>query len=103
MGLVRKPIMEWVHRNDEQASIAVVSLISEIEDCEPWELEPLGDVVDPDALDDLFAFDRSWPENGHVSFEYCGYIVSISSDGVVELDGHVAEDTERPQKRFNGV
>ena len=52
------------------------------------ELGSLYDVIDPEALDALFAprADGSPRPVGEVSFQYAGYWVTVSSGGVVELD-----------------
>lgn len=42
---------------------------------------PLYDVVDPDALDSLFTADE-----GYLVFPYCGYRVTVSASGTVEID-----------------
>ena len=48
--------------------------------------EPLYNVIDPDALDALFApVDSSINRDGAVSVPYCGYIVTVRSDQTVEL------------------
>lgn len=79
-------------------SRAVVEAVAEAEGVSPAELlppeyEPLGAVVDPDALDALFA-DRSngtTRPSGNVSFPYCGYEVTVERDGTVTLE----ESTEQ--------
>lgn len=48
----------------------------------PKELNPpLFDVIDPEALDSIFRADT-----GHVSFEYHGYVVTVSHAGTVNLE-----------------
>jgi hypothetical protein len=42
--------------------------------------DPLYDVVDPDALDDLFR-----DGTGRVAFEYLGYDVTVRHDGTVDV------------------
>ena len=51
--------MKWVYRSGDRVSMAVVSFVSEVENCETWILGALGDVTDPKSLADLFASDRS--------------------------------------------
>ena len=68
-------------------SVAVVMEIAAREGADPTELAPpLNDVIDPDALDALFA--RSGPADvaGSVSFEYCGYRVEVRSNGRVVVE-----------------
>lgn len=62
----------------------VVSAVAEREGVEPAELRPpLFEVVDPDALDAMFA--RSDAENVAVEFTYLGYEVVVSQSGGVRL------------------
>ena len=76
----------------EYNSIAemVLTAVAEREDTSPTSLDPLYDVIDPDALNGLFA-----PTNGgnarasgRVVFSYCGYEVTVTSDGSVRVDEH---------------
>lgn len=73
----------------ETASYSVVSTVAAREDVEPTALTPaLNEVVDPDALDRLFpdgAGSRDGPA-GRVEFRYCGYDVTVYSDGRIEVD-----------------
>lgn len=67
-----------------QLSTAVVEAVAEETSTAALRLpEPLHDVIDPEALDRLFA-DRS--TDGCVRFTYCGYKVTAYSDGIVEVD-----------------
>jgi hypothetical protein len=52
------------------------------------DIDPLYNVVDPEALEALFApkADGTPRPVGEVSFEYAGYWVTVSSEGAVELD-----------------
>lgn len=60
----------------------VLHEVAEQKGVPPEELNPfLYDVIDPDALDTIFRGDT-----GHVSFEYHGYIVTVSHTGNVELE-----------------
>ena len=69
-------------------SLAVIERIAELEGTDPIELTPpLYTAVDPDALDSLFhsaTADESNP-GGRVSFSYCGYDVTVRSDGEVSV------------------
>ncbi|WP_423747291.1 HalOD1 output domain-containing protein (plasmid) [Haladaptatus sp. SPP-AMP-3] len=48
---------------------------------------PLYDVIDPDALDRLFAPTQAGTRrHGTVTFQYCGYQVTVNSDRTVDLD-----------------
>lgn len=65
------------HRN-RQLSEAVIQAIAEETGSDPTEFRPLGEVIDPDALDALF-LDTS----GSVSFRYEGMEVTVRSNGTV--------------------
>lgn len=59
-----------------------------VEELCPPEYQPLHDVIDPQALDELFMSkaDGSLRGPGHVSFTFCGYDVTVESDGSVTLE-----------------
>lgn len=71
----------------EPPSEAVVRAVAAISGDEPFELTPLYEVVDPDALDALFLPTHDGPteREGEVAFNYCGYRVEIRSYGVIEI------------------
>ncbi|UPV99123.1 hypothetical protein M0R88_11360 [Halorussus gelatinilyticus] len=69
-------------------SQSVVEAVAEAEDVDPMELSPpLYEVIDPDALDQVFA---ASPTNGRmdgqVTFTYNGYEVTVSGDGYVSVE-----------------
>ncbi len=85
-----------VDRSDENSqrslSFEVINAIAEKEEVdttaiEPPEYEPLYEVLNPEALDALFAprEDGSPRANGRVKFTYCGYQVTVTSDGEVKV------------------
>lgn len=65
----------------------VVSKIAEREGIEPTELRPLHGVVDPDALNAIFAARAPGVARagGRVTFPYCGYVVQVHGDGRVHV------------------
>lgn len=73
---------------EEQESVTwkVVEAVAEEKGVSPLDLEPLNNIVNPDALDKLFrpvsGTDRSL---GQVSFRYSGYEISVFPDGDVEV------------------
>ena len=74
--------------SDTLASLSVVEAVAAAEDVEPVTLEPpLFRVIDPTALDRLFAdgHDGRARPSGTVEFEYHGYDVSVRADGTVSL------------------
>jgi hypothetical protein len=73
-------------------SYEVVTAIAELEGVEPTEIEPpeydaLYDVINPEALDSLFAPRENGTHRaaGRVEFDYCGYHVVVTSDGEVKV------------------
>lgn len=74
-------------RDEERPSTAVVEAVSAVSGRKQDDLDPLFDVVDPDALDSLF---RPTVSGGHrgdveVSFTYHGYHVAVRSYGIIEI------------------
>ncbi|MFC3959617.1 HalOD1 output domain-containing protein [Halovivax cerinus] len=71
----------------ESLAIAVVDAVAEAAGCDPIQLDPLYDAVDPDALNALF--DGRRETTGQFRFEYHGYTVVVDANGCVTLeDGH---------------
>lgn len=80
----------------ESVVVEIVRLIAAVEGCEPDEIDPpLYDAVDPIALDDLFAGDRSRAVGGRVTFEYRGYDVTVTADRRVAVEFPVDRSTPR--------
>lgn len=84
-------------------SEGVVQAVAASEDVDPMQLQPLYDVIDPEALDTLFqrTADGAPATTGSVRFEYAGNTVVVHSDGSIHVGdsfSHVAEtdaDSER--------
>lgn len=74
-------------------SDAVITAVAYARECDPLELPPLFRILDPDALDSVFApLNGGRPlDNASVVFEYADYIVTVNSHGTVELKA--AENT----------
>ncbi len=79
---------------DEAGSLSfrVITAVAEREGIDPMEFEPpeyeaLYDVVNPEALDSLFAPRQNGSERatGTVEFRFCGYDIVVTSDGEVSL------------------
>lgn len=90
-----------VDRTDATAvnsvSFEVVAAVADAEGVDPVELEPpeyeaLYDVVNPEALDSLFAprEDGTPRGSGQIEFVFCGYRVAVTSDGEVDILEEVA-------------
>lgn len=71
----------------DSPSLRVVDALADLTDTDPLELDPMYDVVDPEALDQLVRPDA----NGDVSvqFTYDDHAVEVRSDGTVTVDGAV--------------
>lgn len=87
--------------NDNQStatepSIAILihESIAARDGANPSDCPPLFDVIDPDALDKLFAPTQAGSErHGKMTFQYCGYHVTVSGDRAVSLDPVNADDS----------
>lgn len=74
-----------VAKQADTPSVAVVMAVAAREGVDPTELSPpLNDVVDPDALDALFA--GTDDPGSRLSFTYRGYSVEVHSDGHVDVE-----------------
>lgn len=79
--------MEYEIGSNESVSMAVVRAVSAVEGREPDLLPPLADVLDPDALDRLFA-PRSVGTartGGRISFVYSTCSVTIDNGEYLTL------------------
>lgn len=79
---VPPPLASTTVSDDESVTTAVVLVMGSVRDVPPTKLPPLHEVVDPDALDALFARVAS---PARVTFPYCGHVVSVAADGHVEI------------------
>ena len=69
-------------REGDLASEVVYTAIAGLTGRSPMELAPLASVIDPDALDAIVA--SGTPAGSfHVSFEYSGHWVTVTTDEVV--------------------
>lgn len=66
---------------------AVVTAIATILTTDPADLPPLADVVDTDALGDVFRPGDGAAAAVQVSFDYVGFRVTVFGDGEVRLVG----------------
>jgi hypothetical protein len=67
-------------------SMQVVDQIASQLACDPLEIDPLADSIDPEALDNIVATSTKT----QVSFEHAGFTVDVSSDD----EGTVIEVTQ---------
>lgn len=80
--------MEYEIGPDEPTSLAVVHAASAVTGREPCSLEPLGSVLDTDALDALFASRANGQprSGGTLSFIYAGCRVSIDNNEFLSIE-----------------
>lgn len=69
------------------ASTAVVEAVAAREGVDVVAVsEPLGDAIDPEALDKLVESMAGGEEPGSVSFFFAGYEVTVHGDGRIDLE-----------------
>jgi hypothetical protein len=71
-----------IDTEDMSASTAVIRTVAAVTNQDPLEMKPLYDVIDPDALNNLFAPSRlaSCEHDLVVEFSYNGCSVRLSGD-----------------------
>lgn len=81
---------EWT--SFDSPSTAVVTAVAEEADTDPDTLEPLYEVIDPDALDTIIASTRYADRSPDTSivFPYHHYRVTVKANGRGYLHGHNA-------------
>ncbi|WP_435153061.1 DUF7504 family protein [Haladaptatus sp. DFWS20] len=76
----------------------VVETVAEAAGVAPSDIQTcLYDIIEPDALDALFAPKENGEEraNGTVSFSLHGHYVTVSADGIIEVESELARIKER--------
>lgn len=68
-------------------TVEIVEAIAAREGVDETTLPPLGDVIDPDALNALFAPSavRGPDQPAFVQFRYCGYTVAVAADRTITV------------------
>ncbi|OVE85225.1 HalOD1 output domain-containing protein [Natronolimnobius baerhuensis] len=82
---------------EPKLSVAVITAVANRQGCDPSDLPPLYDAIDPDALDAVFDSTRAdGARQGRLSFTYDGHEVVIDSDEQTQLiiDGTVVGGTQ---------
>lgn len=68
----------------EETTLKITTRVAEAKGCEPWELEPLSGVVDPDAIETMR---EANPQAAfEIRFDYEGGRVTVTSDGDVDFE-----------------
>lgn len=70
------------YRTNETPVEAIVTAVADVTGQSPLELDPLGEVVDTDALNTLVNGHDDRAESVTVVFDYCGQRVTATTDGV---------------------
>ncbi|MFC4549130.1 MULTISPECIES: HalOD1 output domain-containing protein [Halorussus] len=75
--------------DEEPLSCAIATAVGNASDQDPTDLEPLGDYVNVNALNQLFdgAAESNRRTGGHVAFRYGDREVLVTDDGVVLVAG----------------
>jgi hypothetical protein len=71
----------------ESVCMAIISTVAAVSETDLSELEPLYSVINPDALNALFASkqDGRSRTGGEVRFTYCEYEITATSNGDVQV------------------
>lgn len=71
----------------KSVTASVVKKIADAEGVGEYDIAPLFESIDPDALETIFDSAES-AEHVAVEFEHCGYQITIDG-GHISVDGHV--------------
>ena len=85
----------------ESVSMAVVDVVSSAIDRDPRSLRPLAEILDPDALDALFAPRENGEQRpgGEVTFVYSGCRVTIQNGEYITVQQlHSVNAPDQPQR-----
>lgn len=72
-------------RETTDASMAAVAALSDVMGAEPTEIEPLGSVIDTDALDALVGHSKAAESDLSATFTLDQHELMVSTDGVVTV------------------
>lgn len=80
--------VEWDASEEVDLGILVVLSVAEVAGVDHSDLTPLNDVVDPDALNAIFAPRKDGIERagGRVQFSLSGHAVTVDADGEILVD-----------------
>jgi hypothetical protein len=67
-------------RNEQTPTDVIYASVARIEGTDPRDLPPLGETLDPEALDDLLDEEAT---TDRIVFDYLGYEVTATADWVV--------------------
>lgn len=79
--------MPGVNSTGDPLSVKVVEAVAEHDETDMVELPPLGESINPDALDSLFESVTDPPDSEtQISLDYYGYTVRIDADRSITID-----------------
>lgn len=95
--------MESEIAEDESVSTAVIRAVSAVKGRKPASLQPLSDVIDPDALDALFDSRSNDGPQTHrrLSFSYSSCHITIENSGFLTIEQ--VETTDRLSAQSDGA
>lgn len=70
----------------DRPSELLVEAVADAAGADPLELDPLFRTFDPDVLDEFVATGAVPDVDGHISFTYEGYRVTVHPSGLFELE-----------------
>ncbi|NGM68833.1 hypothetical protein G6M89_07385 [Natronolimnobius sp. AArcel1] len=73
----------------DSPSLRIVDALADATDTDPLELDPLYNVIDPEALDQIVNSDCDQIDQLSVQFVYNGHNVQVQGDGSIAVDGTV--------------
>lgn len=78
--------------DDRSPAVAVVKLITDVEETDPAELPPLADTIDPDVIN-TFVGSTKPDSEGALCFTYSGWNIFVRADGTIVV-GDPTKKTE---------
>lgn len=83
--------------------LSVLETVAAAERVDPVDLPPLSDAVDPAALNDLFRPAAAGRGSPTVTFEYCGYEVTVGGPDAVTAEPATAATETGPSAGADAV
>lgn len=68
--------VQWTNEPQSTLVSAIVTAVADLNECDPLELPPLIDSIDPDVLNRLFSPETA-SSMDRLVFSYCGYEVTV--------------------------
>ncbi|WP_083898865.1 HalOD1 output domain-containing protein [Natronococcus jeotgali] len=84
MSSIDSPV-QYTCREDDPVSQTVITAVAEASNCDPCELDPLYEYIDPDALNTLFhlhSSDEANQDEVSLEFTYTTYRVTVTANSV---------------------